>query len=89
MSLKEEAGRIFHFINVPSDGVINVGYETSNHICFREDFLSDTVGARIEYLQNGKIVVRDTDSINGAYLNRKKMTESQADYGDELYLVGL
>lgn len=79
----------FAFYNVPSDGIINIGYEKTNHICFHDDLLSETVSARIEYLKNGKITVRDTNSINGTYLNGKRIIEAQADYGDEIYLVGL
>lgn len=79
----------FSFYNVPSDGVITVGYERSNLISFRDDLLSDTVGACIEYTKSGKIVVKDNNSINGTYLNGKRIVEAQADYGDEIYLVGL
>ncbi len=79
----------FNFYNVPDDGIINIGYDKTNHICFHDDLLSETISARIEYLKTGEIIVRDTKSTNGTYLNGKRITEAQADYGDEIYLVGL
>ena len=35
------------------------------------------------------VTVKDSNSINGIYLNNKRVTESVAHFGDELYLVGL
>ncbi len=79
----------FSFYNVPDDGKINIGYDRANHICYHDDLLSETVSAQIEYLKTGEIIVRDARSTNGTYLNGKRITEAQANYGDEIYLVGL
>lgn len=80
----------FSFYNVPADGIINVGYEKENHICYHGGSLSRTVGTHIEYKPNGKILVSDADSINGIYLNGKRVTvTTEARYGDEIYLAGL
>ena len=79
----------FSFFKTPSDGVIRIGYEKTNHICFCDHQLSDTVRAVIQYLPDGRITVKDNGSDNGVYLNNKRLTEAQARCGDELYLVGL
>ncbi len=78
----------FTLYDIPGDGIINVGYDSSAHISFQDDLLSETIGAQIVY-KNGKIAVRDTDSVNGTYLNGKRIEEAFAQFGDELYLVGL
>lgn len=75
--------------NVPSDGVIKIGYSKDNHICFRDDLLSETIGATINYTPDGRITIKDNDSINGTYLNGKSIVCCEAKYGDELYLAGL
>ena len=74
---------------MPANGVINIGQGTNNEISFNDDLLSETVGAQIVYDTNGNITVRDSNSINGIYLNNKRIIESAAHFGDELYLVGL
>lgn len=79
----------FDLYQVPANGVINVGQGTNNEISFNDDLLSETVGAQIVYDTNGNITVKDSNSINGIYLNNKRVTESVAHFGDELYLVGL
>lgn len=79
----------FDLYQVPANGIINVGQGTDNEISFNDDLLSETVGAQIVYDTNGNITVKDSNSINGIYLNNKRVTESVAHFGDELYLVGL
>jgi len=79
----------FKLYAVPQDGIINIGYQKDNQISFCDDLLSDTVGAQIIYAANGTVCVKDANSTNGAYLNGKRISESSASFGDELYLVGL
>jgi len=77
----------YYTVNKPME--INVGYDKSNEICFHDDGLSETVHARISYDSNNKIIVEDLHSVNGTYLNNKRIEKSEARFGDELYLVGL
>ena len=79
----------FDLYQIPLNGVINIGYDSKNEISFRDELLSETVGAQITYDSNGNIVVKDSNSLNGVYLNGKRISETTAHYGDELYLVGL
>ena len=79
----------FDLYQVPTNGIIKIGQGTDNEISFNDDLLSETVGAQIVYDTNGNITVKDSNSINGIYLNNKRVTESVAHFGDELYLVGL
>ncbi len=79
----------FSFYNVSAPCEITVGYHPSCEIRFCDDGLSETVGARIAYGEDGKITVSDMQSINGTYLNGERISSHSANYGDELYMVGL
>lgn len=79
----------FRLFEAPENGIINIGFDGSNNISFQDDLLSDTVRAQIVYVSDGRIFVRDANSINGTYLNGKRIKETQASLGDEIYLVGL
>lgn len=85
----EEERATFKLYDIPSNGVITVGHVEENTVAFRDNLLSETVNARIEYLSNGGILVKDVNSINGTYLNGRRILEDKAHYGDEIYLVGL
>ena len=79
----------FSFYNVQIPSKINIGHDASNKICFNDDGLSETISATISYESNGKIIVEDSNSINGTYLNNKRIDKAEATFGDEIYLVGL
>ncbi len=79
----------FRLFEAPGNGIISIGFEPSNNVSFHDDLLSDTVGAQITYASDGRIFVKDANSVNGIYLNGKRVTETQAFFGDEIYLVGL
>lgn len=79
----------FRLFEAPENGVINIGFEPSNNVSFHDELLSDTVGARILFSNDGRVFVKDNNSINGTYLNGKRIQDSQAFIGDEIYLVGL
>lgn len=77
----------FYDVKIPSE--IKIGYDDSNEICFHDDGLSETVHAKISFDKNGCITVEDLNSVNGTYLNNKRIDKCEASFGDELYLVGL
>lgn len=79
----------FSFYNVKIPSKINIGHDASNIICFNDEGLSETISATISYESNGKIIVEDSNSINGTYLNNKRIDKAEATFGDEIYLVGL
>ena len=79
----------FRLFEAPENGIISVGFGSSNNVSFHDDLLSDTVGAQITYVSDGRIFVKDANSVNGLYLNGKRVVEAQAFFGDEIYLVGL
>jgi len=80
---------VFTCYRAPYGSVIKIGHNTSDDICFQDDLLSETVCAEIIYSQNGQIRVRDTGSTNGTYVNSKRIQDVEANFGDELYLMGL
>ena len=78
----------FEFYQIDRGRRILIGDHTAADVYFHNSTLSETIRASIEF-GNNDIIVRDENSINGTYLNSKRITEAPAEYGDELYLVGL
>ena len=79
---------IFSFYKVPFGRKLRIGDDEACDVYFHNNVLSETVSASIEFI-SGKITVRDEKSVNGTYLNGKRVENATAGYGDELYLVGL
>lgn len=78
----------FECYKIPAGRRLSVGDSKVSDIYFHNNTLSETVSASVEFADES-IIVRDENSINGTYLNGKRIKEATANYGDEIYLVGL
>lgn len=78
----------FEFYKVVKNRKVTIGDSAGSDIYYHNNILSETVSASIEYVDN-EIIVNDENSINGTYLNGKRILKAKANYGDEIYLVGL
>lgn len=73
--------------NISKDIEISIGRENNNVIVFKNDFVSSN-HAILTY-RNNYWSIKDNNSINGVYVNGKKIKEKNLDFGDVIYIMGL
>ena len=70
-----------------NDGIISIGRDSKNTICYKSKFASSQ-HATLEY-KNKQWTVQDNKSINGTFVNNERITKKTLKYGDLIYIIGL
>lgn len=77
-----------YFLDVNICPWVKIGSEEGNVICYNSQFCSPKHAEIIS--ENGKVIVRDLDSVNGTFVEGRLLTGNRIlKYGDVIYIIGL
>ena len=74
-------------LRVKDDMEITIGRSETNTICFKNNFVSST-HAKLIY-KNKYWIIKDNKSTNGIFINGKRETTKDIEFGDVIYIMGL
>lgn len=82
-----EKGEVFRNYSLVNTNKITIGRESYHDICYPRKSVSGDHAMLI--YQNEKWYIQDTDSVNGTFLNGKRVVQEEIVIGDVIYIMGL
>ena len=78
---------VFHNYRFGGNGRISIGRDKTNDLVYTNDTVS-SFHAVLERAKDG-MVIRDTDSLNGVFVNGERVKERRLHVGDTVFIMGL
>lgn len=78
---------VVHKYAYKQDGIIKIGRDISNTICYKSEFAS-SFHATLEYKDKTWTII-DNDSSNWTFVNNVRIKKKTLNYGDLIYIIGL